>query len=170
VRVRPFPHARDDDRDVVVTSTRVREIHHLASSLLGRQRAHQLQDLGLAHEVGEAVRGEHEGVAGPERERLGAEVDLDRGRDPEGAHDFVRVGMGRGLFGLEHARLDHELHHRVIARDLSHRPTRNEVDAAVSDVRHLGAVGSDEHGDHRRARARLAAPRGQRANAGRDPR
>ena len=70
--VRSLAGACEQDRDVVVAASRIGQVDQLTDRLRPRLTACDLQDLGVAHEVGEAVAGQHEHVSGRERQRLRA--------------------------------------------------------------------------------------------------
>ena len=114
------------------------------------------EDVRRLDEIAQAVGAEDERVAGDVRERLRSDVDLDVVVDPERAGDLVRVGVDRRLLGGEDLRVDHLLHHRVVARDLEDLPLVHQVHAAVADVRDLGPARVHQHGDDGRPGAAAA--------------
>ncbi len=98
---------------------------------------------------GQAVAGQEELVAW--RRVAAHDLDLDRLRRADRARDQVRILVGFGFLGAEHARIDEVLHQAVVAAYAHDLTAADAVGAAVPHPEAaVGAVGDGE-ADHRRA-------------------
>jgi hypothetical protein len=150
-------HLGELHRDVVGATPIVGELHQHGGGVLEAARrerlAHAAEDVGVERDVGEAIARGEEHVARKNLHGLGARFDVDVGLHPERAGDLVEIGVPDGLLFGEHARVDHALHHRVVAGQRVNLVAADHVGAAVSDVRHLDPGVVQQHRHDRRPRS-----------------
>src|SRR5579883_1750169 len=132
--------AEDVQGDVVGASAFPGEADQLGASGVGLKFAHDFQNFVLVDQAPEAIGAEHEHVPVFKDHGAGRRFGVDLAACAEGGGEDVALGMAFSLVGVKDAGLDQAADVGMVAGEAGNGASANQVEPAVTDVRHVEAV------------------------------